>query len=67
MGTFCATCGKELPADWKFPRCPYCGNELPKLNNGNLGGSNSFSLGDANAIAGNVTIDSHTLLSTKNR
>ena len=59
MSTFCATCGKELPVDWQFPRCPYCGNELPKINNGNLGGNNSFMLGDANAIAGNVTIDSH--------
>lgn len=61
MNTFCAICGKELPTDWQYPRCPYCGNELPKLNNGNLGGSNSFALGDANAIAGdmNVNIDSH--------
>ena len=61
MNTFCAICGKELPTDWQYPRCPYCGNELPKLNNRNLGGSNSFALGDANAIAGdmNVNIDSH--------
>ena len=59
MGNYCATCGKELPNDWHFPRCPYCGNKLPNLSKGSLGGSNSFSLGDANAIAGNVTIDSH--------
>ena len=59
MSTYCATCGKELPSDWKFPRCPYCGNELPKLPDNNVGGSNSFTLGDANAIAGDVTIDSH--------
>ncbi len=57
--TICKSCGRELPADWNFPRCPYCGNELPKQPEGNLGGSNSFTLGDANAIAGNVTIDSH--------
>ena len=61
MIKFCPTCGKELTPDWKFPRCPYCGNELPKLAEDNLGGSSSFSLGDANAIAGdmNVNIDSH--------
>ncbi len=59
MPTFCATCGKELPSDWGFPRCPYCGKELPKLADASLGGNNSFTLGDANAIAGNVTIDSH--------
>ena len=61
MIKFCPTCGKELTPDWKFPRCPYCGNELSKLAEDNLGGSSSFSLGDANAIAGdmNVNIDSH--------
>ncbi len=61
MIKFCPTCGKELTPDWKFPRCPYCGNELPKLAEDNLGGSSSFSLGDANAIAGDmsVNIDSH--------
>lgn len=59
MNTFCATCGKELPTNWQFPRCPFCGNELPKIDTASQGGSNSFTLGDANAIAGNVTIDSH--------
>lgn len=61
MNKFCPTCGKALPGDWQFPRCPYCGNELPKLPEESMGGSNSFSLGDANAIAGdmNVNIDSH--------
>lgn len=57
MNIFCATCGKELPSDWKFPRCPYCGNELSTPNDGNLGGGNK--IGDANAFAGDVTIDSH--------
>ncbi len=59
--TICPKCGKELPADWNFPRCPYCGSELPKQPEGNLGGSVSFSLGDANAIAGNVSVDSHNV------
>ena len=61
MIKFCPTCGKELTPDWQFPRCPYCGNELPKLSEEKMGGSNSFSFGDANAIAGdmNVNIDSH--------
>ena len=61
MKKFCPTCGKELPADWQFPRCPYCGIELPKFPESSMGGSNSFSQGDANAIAGdmNVNIDSH--------
>ena len=44
MNIFCATCGKQLPADWQFPRCPYCGNELPKLSNGNLVGSEEYEL-----------------------
>ena len=58
---FCPTCGKELPSDWQYPFCPFCGNKLPILPEKNMGGSNSFSLGDANAIAGDmkVTIDSH--------
>ena len=59
--TQCPACSKQLPDGWAFPRCPYCGTELPKASEGNLGGSSSFSLGDANAIAGdmNVNIDSH--------
>ena len=52
MSTYCATCGKELPSDWKFPRCPYCGNELPKLPDNNVGGSNSFKLDDAGVFTG---------------
>ena len=61
MIKFCPICGKELTPDWKFPRCPYCGNELPKLPEESMEGSHRFSLGDANAIAGdmNVNIDSH--------
>lgn len=57
----CKNCGKELPNNWDFPRCPYCGNELPIQPEESLGGSVSFSLGDANAIAGNVSIDSHNV------
>ena len=57
INQYCSGCGKELPANWNFPRCPYCGKELPK--DGNIGGGSNLSLGDANAIAGNVTIDSH--------
>ena len=59
MLKFCPNCGKELSQNWQFPRCPYCGNELPKLPEESMGGNPI--MGDANAIAGdmNVNIDSH--------
>ena len=61
MKKYCPTCGKEMLDNWQFPRCPYCGNELPKLPDDS---SNGFSLGDANAIAGdmNVNVDSHNIV-----
>lgn len=45
----CNKCGKELPAGWGFPCCPFCGSPLAAEAAG-------VSLGDANAFAGDVSI-----------
>lgn len=65
MTTFCATCGKELPSDWNFPRCPYCGNELPKLSDDNSEDGNRLIVGDANALKGNDITDEIRSLKSK--
>lgn len=49
MTARCNKCGKELPADWAFPCCPFCGSPLAAEVAG-------VSLGDANAFAGDVSI-----------
>lgn len=52
----CNKCDKELPADWNFARCPYCGEELTPEKPATMTGA---SLGDANAFAGDVSITSN--------
>lgn len=54
----CPFCNTALPENWQFPRCPYCGKELPVEE----AASNGFSMGDANAISGGVHIDSHNVV-----
>lgn len=55
----CANCNKELPAEWGFPCCPYCGATIVKQSQG------QFNMGDANAIAGDLNIDSHNVINNK--
>ena len=58
MAKNCIHCNAALPEGWQFPRCPYCGQELPPEEPANTG----FSMGDANAISGGVHVDSHNVV-----
>lgn len=55
----CPHCKATMPEDWSFPRCPYCGSELPVAESEPAG---VVSLGDANAISGGVHVDSHNVV-----
>lgn len=55
----CPHCKATIPDCWNFPRCPYCGNELPVAANES---ASVVSLGDANAISGGVHVDSHNVV-----
>lgn len=46
----CSKCNNELPGGWSFPCCPHCGAPIAAP------GAGAVSLGDANAIAGDVAI-----------
>lgn len=59
MTKVCPHCKTGLPEDWQFPRCPYCGGELPKEEEQS---ASALSMGDANAISGGVHIDSHNVV-----
>lgn len=52
----CNKCGKSLPPDWAFPRCPFCGQELTEEKPQPVTGTG---IGDANAFAGDVSITSN--------
>lgn len=60
MAKICIHCKAVMPEGWQFPRCPYCGQELPAEEPANTG----FSMGDANAISGGVHVDSHNVVTT---
>lgn len=59
----CNNCHRDLPANWEFPCCPYCGMDLLKVSNES---SANVNIGDANAFAGDVQIDSHNVINITN-
>lgn len=59
----CNNCHRDIPANWEFPCCPYCGMDLLKVSNES---SANVNIGDANAFAGDVQIDSHNVINITN-
>lgn len=59
----CNNCHRDIPANWEFPCCPYCGMDLLKVSKES---SANINIGDANAFAGDVQIDSHNITNITN-
>lgn len=63
----CPNCNVKLPSEWQFPRCPYCGIVLSTENATEKAEPANVSIGDANAISGDVHIETHNVTNMMER